>query len=271
MHFTKLLLFACIIITCNCAKKIHQPRNNLTFIFDFDATLHNSKVPYPSLLGMSVLGEEKFLQLKPEIINYVEKMRKQGLSDVIIVQNIAKKYNIRIQQKDIDFAAPILYNSRTRGLESVVSKLREDGYTVLIIGGGLWGCAIIPEFAKHFGIEKSNIFSGYFKDFSDQEVNKALTSEYRYINCGNLDLNTPVSDKKSELIKFLRNKRIIKGKIVHIGDGENDLEVWKAGQADFFIGFGINRLSTKVQKDAPIFVTNIKDLKTEISKIKHSN
>lgn len=137
----------------------------------------------------------------------------------------------------------------------------------MIIGGGTWGCAVILEFAKQFGIEKSDIYSGYFKDFSDSEVKKVLFDKFRYANCGNLDLQTPVSEKKSDIIKFLKQREIIKGKVIHIGDGENDLEVWNAGEADVFIGFGVNRYSKKVEDGSEVYVKTMEEFQIEINKI----
>ena len=61
------------------------------------------------------------------------------------------------------------------------------------------------------------------------------------------------SENKSDLIKLLKHQGKISGKITHIGDGKNDLEVWQAGFIDNFIGFGLNQVDKKVQKEAPIF------------------
>ncbi len=44
-----------------------------------------------------------------------------------------------------------------------------------------------------------------------------------------------------------------KHKIIHIGDGENDLEVWDSGAVDYFIGFGGNKINLNVKKKSPAF------------------
>lgn len=49
--------------------------------------------------------------------------------------------------------------------------------------------------------------------------------------------------------------------MIHIGDGANDLEVWKKKECDLFIGFGLNNIDIDVKRDAPIFVTDINSFK----------
>ena len=193
-------------------------------------------------------------------------LKKDGLSDVIILQKIVQKYKIIPKKKDTDFVVSELLKSQTQGLQEIILQLKSKGHQVLIIGGGTWGCAIIPQFAKEFEIENKDIYSGYFKDSSNKEIVKVLSDDFRYTNCGDLDLQTPISDKKSDVIKYLKQKGLVHGKIIHIGDGENDLEVWKSGEVDMFIGFGINKTSPKVEKEAPVFVKNIEEFKSVVFK-----
>ena len=91
--------------------------------------------------------------------------------------------------------------------------------------------------------------------------------DFEYVNCANPDAHTVYSKKKSDLIKFLKKEKIINGKIIHIGDGENDLEVWKSGKVDLFIGFGVNKVISKVAKESPIFVKTIEEFDNLLEKI----
>lgn len=267
MRFVLLFIFLSF-ITCSNQKQQIQSQEKLTFIFDFDSTLHNSPVGYPSLLRTSIFGKEKADKMLPDIKNFVKKCRKENMSDVIIVQKIMLKYDVKPKQKDIDFINFEVAKYETVGLGDVIKKLKSEGHQVLIIGGGIYGCAIIPEFVKQFEIEKDDIYSGYFKDFSKKSLKRALGCDnFEYVNCSNPDTHTIYSEKKSELIKLLKNQNKIKGKVVHIGDGENDLEVWEANQADIFIGFGVNRVIEKVKEKSPIFVKTIRDFNKVIEKI----
>lgn len=258
----KLILYILILCITSCNHKA----NKNTFIFDFDYTLHHSKTSYPHLLAISIFGEKNANRKLNEIQTLMKKLKKDGFSDVIILQKIVKKYKIIPAEKDINFVIKELLKSQTKGLKEIILNLKSKGHKVLIIGGGTWECAIIPEFAKDLGIEKNDIYSGYFNGTSKKEIVKVLSDEYRYTNCGNLDLQTPVSDRKSDVIKYLKQNNIIDGKIIHIGDGGNDLEVWKSGEVDAFIGFGVNTVVTKVQQEAPIFVKNIEEFKSVVFK-----
>ena len=255
-----------LIFIANC-KKTNQNEKK-TFIFDFDETIHHSVIGYPHLIGISIFGEKKYKEKIPEIQKYYQTLKSQNnLSDVAILQKITAKYCFKIQQKDIDYTVEELKKHLTDGIESTIDKIKSKGHKVIIIGGGSYGCGVIPEVVKNLGIEKSEIYSGYFKDFTGESMSKTLFDNYRYTNCENPDQETPKSDKKSELIKHLKKIGTISGKVVHIGDGTNDLEVWQAGQAEVFIGFGVNRISKKVEKNAPIFVKSMVEFNKKIDEL----
>jgi soluble P-type ATPase len=160
---------------------------------------------------------------------------------------------------------------QTTGLGDVIKKIKSMGHEVFIIGGDTLGCAIIPGFAKEFGIEKDHIYSGYFKDYEKENIQESFPNEWRYVNCANPDLPTPKSLNKSELIKGLKERGIINGHVVHIGDGENDLEVWQNDQADVFIGFGVNKYRKKVEDGSKIYVKNIDQFKKKIDELLYIN
>ena len=142
----------------------------------------------------------------------------------------------------------------------------KHGNQVYIIGGGVYGCAVIPEVVKDFGIPKNHVYSGYFGDFSEKSMQKIFVNDFKYINCATLDLSIPTTDDKSSVIKYLKDKKIIKNKITHIGDGTNDLEVQDAKVADKYIGFGVHRIVPKVKENAKIFVVNFEEFKKKLRK-----
>ncbi len=274
------LLLIALVCLIGCIKHTH-PKEPLTFIFDFDATMYNTK---PANIGENIVGKKhrsyidmfyesafKGSGYKRNVVeNWVSKNihianSPEGINE--FMKRLNDTFHIKVQQKDVDYAISELTKVQTTDLKDIILKLKSRGNQVLIIGGGTFGCAIIPDFARQFGIEKSDIYSGYFKDFSGKELKKVLFDKYRYTNCENLDLKTPISEKKSDVIKFLKQQGMVKGKVIHIGDGENDLEVWNAGQAYKFIGFGVNRYSKKVEAGSEIYVKNMDEFKHEIDKI----
>ena len=265
LKFTAVILVLC---STSCKQTTVPKTQQKTFIFDFDQTLHNSPISYPELIGISALGKEKYKSKIPEIQKYYKALKqKNNLSEVAILQKIMAKYHFKITQKDLDYSINQVKKYITPDVKTTIIKIKSHGHKVIIIGGGTYGCGIIPEVVKSLGIEKSEIYSGYFKDFTDRSISKTLFDDYRYTNCGNPDQPTPISDKKSDLIKHLKQQNIISEKTIHIGDGENDLEVWQACQADVFIGFGIQRIAKKVEQNAPVFVKYMAELNQKIDEL----
>jgi phosphoserine phosphatase len=268
MTILKIAVAAFLFCTTSCEAITITKTQQKTFIFDFDHTIHNSPISYPELIGISSLGKEKYKSKIPEIYEYYKTLKQQNnLSEVAILQKIMAKYHFKITQKDLDYSINQVKKYITKDIKSTIMKIKSHGHKVIIIGGGTYGCGIIPEVVKTLGIEKDQIYSGYFKDFTDQSISKTLFDNYRYTNCGNPDQQTPISDKKSDLIKHLKQQNIISEKAIHIGDGENDLEVWQASQADLFIGFGVHRIAKKVEKNAPVFVKSMAELNQKIDEL----
>lgn len=262
-----------ILISCRTASDYIDIKTNekLTFIFDFDKTMYFEAEDHKGYIRMmydSVVKNSKYSSKK------IQDWSNKNVHDITtpsavneFIQKFHRVFDMKIRKKDMDYAVLELNKVQTVGLKDIILKLKSQGHQVLIIGGATWGCGIIPEFAKQFGIEKTDIYSGYFKDFSDTEIKKAMYDKYKYTNCGNLELQTPISNDKSDVIKFLKDIGIIKGKVVHIGDGKNDLDVWKSGQVDLFIGFGINRVVSQVEQEAPVFVKTVTEFQDIIKDI----
>ncbi|QED23746.1 HAD family hydrolase [Candidatus Deianiraea vastatrix] len=265
----KLLLITALMLVISCAKCSVKKDEKLTFIFDFDATMYNfnkDSAYFDQIYYSIVGGDEKKMAKYQAFVSDLIKTQKEH----DVVKNIAAKYYKNVSKKDLNFAIGKIIKHQTPGLGNVIKKLKSQGHQVLIIGGSAFGCGIIPDFVKEFGTSKSDIYSGYFKDFSKQSLQTAFkfdTTNFEYVNCANPDSHTVYSKKKSDLIKLLKKEGKIKGKVVHIGDGENDLEVWKAKEADIFIGFGVNRYSKKVEAGSKIYVKTMDGFRDEIRRI----
>ncbi|QED23228.1 HAD family hydrolase [Candidatus Deianiraea vastatrix] len=270
------LFLICVLLASCFTKKQNEFKiakdEKLTFIFDFDATMYNfnkDSAYFDQIYYSIVGGDEKKMAKYQAFVSDLIKTQKEH----DVVKNIAAKYYKNVSKKDLNFAIGKIIKHQTPGLGNVIKKLKSQGHQVLIIGGSAFGCGIIPDFVKEFGTSKSDIYSGYFKDFSKQSLQTAFkfdTTNFEYVNCANPDSHTVYSKKKSDLIKLLKKEGKIKGKVVHIGDGENDLEVWKAKEADIFIGFGVNRYSKKVEAGSEIYVKTMDEFETEIKKILHN-
>lgn len=271
------LLIFFILFACSKKKSFNVDnfnfKNNekLTFIFDFDSTVYNDSWGnnYGAKLYKNAFKRNDISKFLAFIFlfqnrDYIEENMEKLRALIIRMQD---KFNVKIDHIDIAITLLQLQNLRTPGLGEIIKEIKSKGHQVIVIGGGQWGCAIIPKMMENFGVDKSDIYSGYFKDFSDDEMNEALFTRYRYVNCADLDFKTPFTDKKSSIIKFLRNKKMVTGKVIHIGDALNDLEVWETKSADLFIGFGVNKINKKVQTDSPVFVKNMDEFKSLIEQL----
>jgi len=265
------LIITLLITSCVSVKNKNSTKNQKIFIFDFDDTFYSTKNgTYVEFLYESVFQNSK--HSPKEVENFIKKQKIKTPQDKVkIVKLIKGKFKVDIVKKNIDYSVLQIDKFQTKGFGDIIKKLISDGHKVTIIGGGSYGCAVIPDFVKQFGIKKEDIYSGYFKDFSNESMAIGLFDKFRYVNCEKPDDKTPYSENKSDLIKLLKNQGKISGKITHIGDGKNDLEVWQDGVIDNFIGFGLNQIDKKVEKEAPIFVKNISELEKEINIVLKKN
>lgn len=244
-----------------------------TIIFDFDETIYSAKKFHSSYFGNiisssvdrnSIPKEKAFKIVQNEIDKFP--VGAEGTHEGIKAAYDILKFDIL--QKDIDFSIQKTKEQITQGLEDVIVNLLKNNHEILVIGGGIFGCAVIPHVVKDLGILPKNIYSGYIQKGSDDILGPLLKIEYKYVNAETLDLNIPKFIKKSDLIKYLIKTGEIKGPIIHIGDHINDLEVQDGNIKDLtFIGFGLNNLVLEVEKNAKIFVKTIEEFKNEIYKI----
>lgn len=256
------LLFFIFISVLSCHKKEKQKN---TFIFDFDDTITHCDGCYIRNLFPIAEGNKG---LKDQIHKEYAEQLKMKIPEQQILQNIILKYAKALPKEEyVNNYINALKNGITPSLKDVIKKLISDGNEVFIVGSGFYGCAFLPSVVKDFRIKKDHIYTGYFKSYSKDDVAKTRRERFMYVNCANPDDSTVDSYNKSDVIKLIKSQGKTPGKITHIGDGDNDLEVWKAGAVDNFIGFGIHKTRANVQKEAPVFVKTIEKFKTEIKKL----
>ncbi len=182
-------------------------KNFTTYIFDFDETIYKEgeSGSYRQILYYHIFER---INLKQEFIKFLTKVGNQTSFRIKldIIKKIHQEFTIKIEQADIDFTISQLKKQLTHDLDEVIKALISQGHKVMIIGGGPWGGAIIPELVKPWGISNENIYTGPVIDFSEKELKNILANPPRYANSANPKGFTPYTDKKSELIKFLKKK-----------------------------------------------------------------
>jgi phosphoserine phosphatase len=243
-----------LLVSCN-----NKPNNKNTFIFDFDDTTIRDAI---LLKVISVSAKNDSIKIA-KIKELIKQKKKNGQPVIhLILGEIEKIVGRKITLKDFNIASKLLQKDITLGLVEVIKNINARGHDVMIIGGAYSTCSSIKKILIESGINTKYVISGI--DSFDKDGNLLLDKN----NIGFFDCNNGTkivgNFVKSDVIKYLKQQNMIHGKVIHIGDGENDLEVSKAGEADVFIGFGVNKIVPKVQKEAPIFVNNIEEFKSVI-------
>lgn len=249
-----------------------------TFIFDFDWTLCHYKNDN-FIKDFFKEHDEKFVKnrFKSYRKSLIETEKKLNLpiginGDSLFFKSmfLDKELFPHLAQNHIDDFCKITENhcknNLTPGIIEIIKDLKSKGHKVFIVGGASFGCnKIYNSIAKECGIEKKDIYSG--KDYSAKEIKEGkVNPPFYYVNCETQKEKVNLI-RKSDVIKMLKETNQTHGKIIHIGDGENDLEVWKTKQCDVFIGFGVNYIDKKIKKEAPVFVENMDDFRKEIEKV----
>lgn len=267
-----------LLFMVSCSTRVDQnivnKQKQYTIIFDFDDTIYTKNQNHHSYLSAIYVNAIKRTKYVPEdMFKYIHDNNLYTTKAAQTIPKLAKlltKFNFQFKQEDIDYSVKRLNIAQTPGLGNIITQLTQQGYHVLIVGGGVFGCASIPEFIEQFGIQRKDVYSGYYKDFSKKSLDKIISMPWAYVNCADPDnVNTVYSENKSDLIKSLKEQNKINknNKVIHIGDGANDLEVYESKQADVFIGFGINRIDKTVQKKAPIFIRTIGEFEEELNRL----
>lgn len=262
--FLFLFCIAISISSCSYKNPKTKSKSGNTFIFDFNDTLISDAVLLETIKVSANYDKNKI----EKINNVIQERKKQEGGDKVVIYLVLDKIHSilghRIKKKDFDKAKSNLLEKITPEIKDSIEKIKKSNGKVYIVGGEYSTCGIITEIAKKIKIDSNNIYSGLDGfDKNDQLTFDKKKIGFSHCKSGKKIINTFT---KSDAIKYLKENGIIKGKIIHIGDGGNDLEVWESGAVNQFIGFGLNRKVAIVEKNAPIFVRNIKEFNKEIDK-----
>lgn len=236
-----------------------------TFVFDFDSTITSLKTG----LNQHTISKicERSSNSCQELKDVRLAIKKEGVEGIKISSLLWERSGIRPTISEIDDTVKDASNNLTPRMIDLIRSLIEDGHLVYILGGGTYGCYMIPQAIKG-AVKKNMIMSGAMKSKSKKDIWNAPNYGSYYSNCSS---GKNYSDVKSNAIKILRSEKKTIGKVVMIGDGENDLEALTGGGADYFIGYGEHNVNEKVQEKANYFVKNTKELSNSIKIINDLN
>ena len=216
-----------------------------TIFFDFDSTL----VDIESFDELISLGMQNNTD-KENILKNIKEMTRKGMEGEMAFQDsLLKRLNYSdLNKRMFEPFAEKLKGHVTTGLGNYIRALQDAGHKVCILSGGF--IEYILPVARELDIPASQVFANHF------------TSD----NNGNItgfDVSNPLiqDNGKSLLIRYLRSRFKIDGKVIVIGDGLTDYATYADKQADLFIGCGIHIKRQIVKEKAEHYFTDINELK----------
>ena len=213
------------------------------FIFDFDSTLVSLES-----LDTIIKGSLK-KKNKEDLITEVHKITDMGMEGEIDLKESIRRRMVlaEISEEDINEFKKIVVDNITPGIPELINFLRENNQEIFIISGGLLN-GILPV-AEKLEIEAKKCFANNY--FTDEQGN--LTG---------IDEENPLvqSNGKSLVINNIKKQYSEISKVFIIGDGISDFIPFEEKVADYFLGFGINKVREAVKNKSECFFTDMNSL-----------
>ena len=213
----------------------------VNFIFDFDSTLVTKETLNEMLKPL--LSEEKQKE-----IDETTKLAMEG--KITFRESLEKRLKIGGLNKNIVLKEQeITKQFITEGIENFIQELKNLKNTNIFIVSGGFKEIIMPT-AKLLNIPETNIFANEFDFDKNENV------------IGAKDSLLLQKQGKVAIIQDAKNKNIIKGKSIMIGDGYTDLETYLYNAVDAFICFCGVVEREMVKQQSKYIAYDIQQLKT---------
>jgi D-3-phosphoglycerate dehydrogenase len=220
-------------------------QKNPYFIIDFDSTF--TRVEALDVLAELVLAHSS---RKDEVVRAIREITNRGMNGEL---NFRESLSMRLDllkanRDDILHLGEQLKLQISPSFERNQKHLAALKETVYVVSNGFKEF-IVPVIAA-YGLLPENVYANTF-----------IFDEMGYII--GFDTDNPLSGNsgKSKVIKNLR----LNGDVYVIGDGANDLEIWKAGYANKFYLFTENVEREKVKKEANHTASTVDEILYELN------
>lgn len=221
-----------------------------SFVFDFDSTLVSLET-LDEIISLS-LRENHDPKKTQTLMQEIRQITDMGMNGEIDFRTSVKKRlkKSSVSRRHLEIICRKITASITPGLQSVIKEIKSENCDVFILSGALHDC-VIPV-AKKLGIPMKKVFANQ----PVFDANGNLT--------GIKKTELASGEGKTLCIKKLKKSGLIRGKIIIIGDGISDLDPYRRGVVDDFIGFGIHKRRKIVETEAPHFFTSVPSLHRHI-------
>ena len=215
--------------------------NKINFIFDFDSTLVKTE-SLNDILTLSLGNNKEKIQQLEQLTKLAMEGKlsfKESLEKRLTLSTITKSMINNIINKTLD--------EITDNIESVIKNIyKYDNTNIYIVSGGF--VDVIEPIAKKLNIKSNNIYANKFI-FNNQNEVIGIENTLLLQECG-----------KAKVIQDLKDKNLINGKTIMIGDGYTDLETYLTKAVDKYICFcGVIARQSVIEK-SQIIANNVQDL-----------
>lgn len=210
-------------------------------VFDCDSTLSR------------IEGVDELARLKgAEALARVEEMTHAAMDGQLAVEEVfgRRLEIIRPTRDEVTRIGDLYCSTLVEGVEETLRALRSRGFWEFIILSGGFRPAIQP-LAEKLGISLVEAVDLYFAENGDYT---GFAEDYP----------TTRSGGKPEVLQRLQAERPEITRWVMVGDGVSDLET--KSLVDCFIGFGGVVARPKVQREADVFLTDFRQIKTVLNR-----
>lgn len=212
--------------------------------FDFDSTL-------VSIETLDLLVEEH-IKNDPEKISEIHKITTAGMNgNLPLFDSLTRRIKqVKIEKCEIDKFSKTILNFITPNIKEIITELQNKGHTIYILSGGFKDYMYLT--AEALKIKNEHVFGNTFT-----YNNKGIVTGFSEQNplCKN--------EGKAHIINQLN----LKEKIIMVGDGYTDLEVFNQKSCDAFIGFGLHIKRDNIKDGAPHYAENINSFRRIIGEL----
>jgi len=222
-----------------------------TIFFDFDSTVCTRE----SLDEVIALALKEYPD-KQNLVEQVEAITRQGMNgELEFKESVQARLKVcPLNQAHFDLTGQHLKHCVTPGFKPLLDWLKVENWDIYIISGGF--LPSIKPTIQFLNLRTDRLFTNGIRTDGNDDLLSVDTSSLLWTNHG-----------KTEVINYLKDTHTITDLVVLVGDGSNDLEAFKAGAVDHFIGFGGNIERPKVKAEAPAFVTRAEAIIDILKKI----
>ncbi len=208
-----------------------------TIFFDFDSTVCTKE----SLDEVIALALKEYPD-QQHLVAEVEAITNKGMNGELDFKESVRARFAACPLNLVHFTltGEHLKHCITPGFKTLLQWLKDHNWDIFVVSGGFMPS--IKPAIEFLDLRLDRVYTNGIRLDEEKNVVAPDESSLLWTNHG-----------KTEVINYLKDARSLKGPVILVGDGSNDLAAYETGTVDYFIGFGGNVVRPKVKAKAPAF------------------